>query len=72
MVEILAQIDLRVENLRSVRVHKSQSVSEPEFSKPEVLKGFDGCFYTSANAKKNTISVVSRWLHLICMVVTPK
>lgn len=44
MVEILAQIDLRVENLRSVRVHKSHSVSEPEFSKPEVLKGFD-CNY---------------------------
>lgn len=32
----------------------------------------EGCFYTSADAKKNTISVVSRWLRLIYMVATAK
>lgn len=47
MIEILAQIDLRVENLRSVRVHKSQSVSKSEFSKPEILKEFDYNYNTS-------------------------
>ena len=31
-----------------------------------------GCFYTSVNAKKNTINMVSGWLSLLSMVATSK